>query len=189
MRYIDLINAAVSNAIRDIDPPVSPNVDAQGIAETLFPITSQAISEAAAADPYKRSLLRRTKSITLIAGQADLSSDVLTKYFVDATLLDTSNLNNRYAYRDYPDFVRRNDPRLGYFTRNEDTLMVRDPNQSFSIPLTATGVRTLVIPCVVEAPTVATDEVDAPDELLSDLIEALTESLRGELIRIAGEHV
>lgn len=189
MRYVDLINAAVSNAIRNIDPPVSPNVDAQGIAETLFPITSQSVSEAAADDPYKRSLLRRAKTVTLVAGEADMTSDVLTKYFPDATLLHASNLNWRYAYRDYPDFIRRNDPRLGYFTRNEDTLMVRDPNQLFSIPLTASGARQLVIPCVVERPALATDDVDAPDELLSDLVEALTEGLRGELIKLAGANV
>lgn len=186
--YRELIYSAVTNALRDIDPPVSPNVDAEGIAETLFPIAAQAVSEAAASDPAKRSLLRRTKTVTLAAGVATLTDDVLTKYFADATLLKTDTLNYRYVYRDYPDFVRRNDPRLGYFTRNGTTLMVRDPNQSFTQPLTATGTRSLVVPCVILRPATADTAIDAPDEIISDLNETLSESLRGQLIKMAGEN-
>lgn len=186
--YREMIYSAVTNALRNVDPPVSPNVDAEGIAETLFPIAAQAVSEAAAADPAKRSLLRRTKTVTLTAGQATLTDDVLTKYFMDATLQNTSQLSVRYAYRDYPDFVRRNDPRLGYFTRNGTTLMVRDPNQAFTQPLTATGSRSLTVPCVIVRPASADTDIDAPDELLSDLSESLSESLRGALIKMAGEN-
>lgn len=186
--YRQLIYAAVTNATRGQPPQSSPAVDAEGIAETLFPIAAQAVSEAAAADPYKRSLLRRQKTVTLTAGQATLSDDVLTKYFPDATLQNTGQLGTRYAYRDYPDFIRRNDPRLGYFTRNGTTLMVRDPNQNFTQPLTAIGQRLLTVPCVILRPLTADTAVDAPDELISDLIETLGESLRGELIKRAGEN-
>lgn len=189
LSYKELIYSAVNNAIRNLDPPVSPNVDAEGIAETLFPVVAQEVSETAAADPYKRSLLRRTKSITLVAGLATLSDDVLTKYFTDAVLLNTGNLNQHYAYRDYPDFIRRNDLRLGYFTRNGVTLMVRDPNQQFTIPLTATGTRSLVVPCVIVKPATADTDIDGPDEVLSDLMEALSEALRGQLIQLGTEAV
>lgn len=181
-----MIYRAVNNAMRNINPPVSPNVDAEGIAETLFPTVSQEVCEATAADPYKRSLLRRTKTVTLTAGLATLTEDVLTKYFADATLLKTDNLNFHYSYRDYPDFIRKNDLRLGYFTRNGTTLMVRDPNQAFTQPLTATGARSLVVPCVVLRPATADTAVDAPDEIISDLEDALSEALRGQLIQIAG---
>lgn len=184
--YRALIYVAVNNALRNFSPPVSPNVDAEGIAETLFPVVSQEVSETAAADPYKRSLLRRTKTVTLAAGTATLSDDVLTKYFNDAVLLNTANLNSHYAYRDYPDFVRRNDLRLGYFTRNGTTLMVRDPNQPFTIPLTPTGTRSLVVPCVIVRPATADTDIDGPEEVISDLQDALSEALRGQLIQLAG---
>ncbi len=186
--YRELIYAAVTNATRGQPAQVSPAVDAEGIAETLFPIASQAVSEAAAADPYKRSLPRRQKTVTLVAGQATIPDDVLTKYFPDAVLLDPAILTLHYAYRDYPDFVRRNDPRLGYFTRNGTTLLVRDPNQGFTQPLIATGQRLLTVPCVILRPATADSAVDAPDELVSDLVETLGESLRGELIKRAGEN-
>ena len=186
MTYRELIYSAVNNALRNLNPPVSPNVDAEGIAETLFPTVSQEVSQNAASDPYKRSLLRRTKSVTLAAGEATLDDDVLTQYFSDAELLKTDSLGFHYSYRDYPDFIRKNDLRLGYFTRNGTTLMVRDPNQQFSIPLTATGTRSLIVPCVIVRPATADTDIDGPDEILSDLSEALTEALRGQLIQIAG---
>lgn len=167
-----------------MDANTSPALDAVGIADTLFPIVSQSVSEAAAADPAKRSLLRRVKTVTLVNGEATLTDDVLTKYFSDATLLGT-NLNQHYAYRDYPDFVRKNDLRLGYFTRNGTTLMVRDVGQQFTQPLTASGTRTLVVPAVVVKPVLATDDIDAPDEIISDLDTALAESLRGQLLPVA----
>jgi len=179
MTYNDFIIQSVMNSIRGTQPSASPNLDAQIFAETLFPIASQSISELAAQDPYKRSLLRREKTITLTAGEGVIPDDVLTVYFNDATLLNSANLNARYAYRDYPDFVRRGDRRLGVFTRNGTTLMVIDPNAPFSIPLTATGNRTLVVPCVVVRPALATDELDCPPEMLSDLSAALTNALNG----------
>ena len=183
--YQNLLLSAINNALRGIEANLSPAIDAIGIADTLFPIVSQAVSEAAAADPYKRSLLRRVKTVTLVAGQATLTDDVLTKFFSDATLLGTS-LSSHYAYRDYPDFVRKGDTRLGYFTRNGTTLMVRDVGQSFTVPLTATGARTLVVPSVVVKPALSSDNVDCPDEIASDLDEALANALRGALIKEAG---
>ena len=186
--YRALIYSAVSNATRGMVPETSPAVDAESIAESLFPLVSQSVCEAAAADPAKRSQLRRLKALTLVAGEATLSDDVLTKYFSDATLLGTS-LSQKYAFRDYPDFVRKGDLRLGCFTRNGTTIMVRDPGQQFAVPLTATGTRTLIVPCVVVKPTLPDDALNAPDEITSDLIEALGDALKGALVKLAGEAV
>lgn len=190
MIYTDLLISAVNNALRGVPPEQSPAIDAVGIADSLFPIVAQAVSEAAAGDEFRRSLLRREKSITLAAGSATLSDDVLTKYLPDATLFDPAALTKKYAWRDYPEFTRKSDPRLGVFTaKGGVTLLVRDPNQQFAVPLTASGTRTLVTPCVVVKPALATDEIDCTDEILSDLDEALSESLRGQIIKMAGEAV
>lgn len=189
MIYTDLLLSAVNNALHGVLPEQSAAVDAIGIADTLFPVVSQAVSEAAAADEFKRSLLRREKSVTLVAGLATLTSDVLTRYMADATLLDPATLTKKYTWRDYSHFVRTSDRRLGEFTCNGTTLMVRDPNQSFAVPLTASGARTLIIPCVVVKPATATTAIDCPDEILSDLDEALSEALRGAIIKEAGAAV
>lgn len=189
MTYYDLLLSAVNNALHGVPPEQSAAIDAIGIADTLFPVIAQAVSEGAAADEFKRSLLRREKSITLTAGLATLSSDVLTKYIADATLFDPAVLTRKYAYRDYPQFVRRSDPRLGEFTVQGSTLMARDPGQQFAVPLTASGARTLVTPCVVVKPATATTAIDCPDEILSDLDEALAEALRGQIAKLAGATV
>lgn len=186
MIYSDLLYSAVNNALRGVPPEQSAAVDAIGIADSLFPIVSQGVCEAAATNEYRRSLLRRSKSITLAAGSATLTDDVLTHYIADATLIDPSVLTKKYAWRDYPDFVRRGDKRLGVFSLQGTTLLVIEPNANFTVPLTASGARTLTVPCVVVKPALATDDVEAPDEIISDLDEALANALRGEIVKVAG---
>lgn len=190
MRYQDLLLSAVNNASRGMDPAQSVALDAIGLADTLFPTVAEAVSEAAAADEYKRSLLTRTKTVTLAAGSAALTADVLTHFMPDAIFFDPATLSKKYAWRPYQDFVRKSDARLGVFSiQGGTTLVVREPNQQFVVPLTATGERTLVIPCSIVKPTLATDQLDSPEELLGDLDEALTEVLRGQLAKIAGASV
>lgn len=188
MTFGELIYSSVMNAMRGMQPSASPNLDAMMVAQTLFPEVAQSVSEGIAANEYRRSLLRREKSITLVAGQATLTDDVLTHYIADSTLVDPANLSKKYAWRDWPQFIRSSDRRLGKYTlRGGDTLQVVEPNSSFSIPLTATGTRTLVTPCVIIRPATENDDIDAPDEAISDLQEALSEALRGQLAKIAGE--
>jgi len=172
--------------MRGIPPAIAASSNAELIAQTLFPEVAQSVSETAAANEYKRSLLRREKALTLVAGTATLTDDVLTHYIADAVLLDPATPSRRYAWRDYPDFVRRGDRRIGIFTlKGGDTFQVIDPNVGFTVPLTTAGARTLVVPCVVVAPAAYTDDVDCPDELISDLVDALSEALRGAMPKAA----
>lgn len=186
LSYTDLILSAVNNALHGVPPEQSAALDASSLADSLFPVVAQAVSEAAATDEFKRSLLRRPKSVTLAAGIATLTDDVLTRYIADATLIDPASLTKKYAWRDYPDFARRGDRRLGVFSLQGVSLLVIEPNAGLTIPLVATGARTLTVPCCVVKPAAATDDVDCPDSILSDLDEALADTLRGEIARIAG---
>lgn len=165
----------------------APIEDALAIADTLFPITSQGVCETAAASEYRRSLVMRQQALTLVAGTATLSGSVLTHYMTDSVLIDPAVLTKHYAFRQYPDFIRRGDKRLGIYTIQGDrTLQVIEPNIPFSVPLVATGARTLTVPMVVEKPALYTDQVDTSEEMESDLIEALAEALRGQIIKQAG---
>lgn len=187
LSYYNLLLSAVNNATRGMPPAESAAIDAIGLADTLFPVVSQAVSEAAAADEYKRSLLTRTKTVTLSAGTATLTDDVLTRFMPDAVFYDPAALTKKYSWRPYQDFIRKSDPRVGVFSLSGGvTLVVREPGQQFVSPLTASGDRTLVIPSVVVKPATATTAVDCPDEILSDLDEALSEALRGQLAKLAG---
>jgi hypothetical protein len=187
MTYENLLRSALSNATRGMTPDqVALIVDGLSVADTLFPIVSQAVSETAALNEYKRSLLRRSKSLTFAAGAATLTDDVLTHYIPDATLIDPATLSKKYAWRDYPDFIRRGDKRLGVFTVQGSTILLIEPNANFTVPLTATGARTLTVPCTVVKPATAATVIDCPDEVLSDLDEALGNALRGAIIKTAG---
>lgn len=181
MRYLDLLNSAISNAQRGLTPEQAANVDdVLAIADTLFPVVSQAVCEAVASNEYRRSLVLKQKSITLAAGIATLSDDVLTHFIPDAVLIDPTALTKKYAWRPYPDFVRRGDLRLGVFSmRGGSTLVVCDPNVAFAATLTTTGARTLTVPCAVEKPATFSTAIDCPDELLTDLDEGLSNALRG----------
>ena len=85
--YSDLLYTAINNSLRGTSALQNPSVDAIGIADTLFDEVAQAVSAAAAADEYRRSLLRRTKSLTFVAGTATLTDDVFTDFIADAVLL------------------------------------------------------------------------------------------------------
>ena len=188
MTYEDLLRSALSNATRGMaTDQAAITSDQLSVADSLFPVVSQAVSEAAATDEYKQSLLLRTKTVTLAAGTATLTSDVLTHFMPDAVFYDPASLAKKYAWRPYQDFVQSSDRRLGIFSlQGGTTLVVREPNQAFVVPLTASGARTLVVPCVVVKPAAATDQIDCPDEILSDLDEALSEVLRGQISKITG---
>jgi len=188
--YQELIYAAVNNAMRGMETSVSANLDAEMIAQTLFPEVAQSVCESIAANDERRQLLLRQKTLTFVAGEAILTSDVLQDYIWDSVLIDaTSNmtLRKKYAYRPYPQFVQSRDKRLGiYSIRGTDTIVLCEPNVAFSSPLTASGTRLLNTPCVVESPAAATDQMDCPAQVLSDLSEALSNALRGEMAKLAG---
>jgi hypothetical protein len=167
--------------------------NAEFIAQTLFPEVSQSVCESIAADDERRQLLLRQKTLVFTAGIATVTSDVLQDYIWDSVLIDATSsttLKKKYAYRPYPQFVQSRDSRLGvYSIRGADTIVLCEPNTSFSSPLTASGNRLLNTPCVVESPAVASDDIDCPAQVLSDLTEGLSNALRGELSKVAGANV
>ncbi len=190
MRYQDLLLASVNNAMRGVLPDQSPAIDAIGLADTLFPEVSQAVCESIAADDERRQLLLRQKTLTFVAGEAVLTSDILQDYLWDSVLVDATSsttLRKKYTFRPYPQFIQPRDLRVGiYAVRGQDTIVLCDPAVAFASPLTTTGTRLLNTPAVVEKPTLSTDEVVCPSQVISDLTEALSNALRGTLTKQAG---
>ena len=182
--YQQLVDNAIDMAAHGQPDSVLQNLEA--VAESNISQIFQSVGEAAANNENKRSLLRRVKTVTLVAGEDTLTDDVLTAYFSDATLVHNADLSKKYAYRDYQYFISAPKSQIGLFTRNGTTLMVREPNQAYVVPLTATGARSLAVECIPVRPTLATDIVDVPDEIGSDLVEALAQVLKGALPKIAG---
>jgi hypothetical protein len=166
-------------------------VDQLGVADTLFNEVSQSVCQNIADNDERRQLLLRQKTLVFTAGEATLTSDVLQDYLWDSVLVDATSsttLRKKYTFRPYPQFIQPRDNRVGvYAVRGADTMVLCDPNVSFASPLTSSGTRLLNTPCVIEKPAASTDDVVCPFQVESDLIEALSNALRGTLSRQAGE--
>ncbi len=191
MTFQELIYTSLTNAMRGMPPNVAASSNAEMIAQTLFPEVSQSVCESIAADDERRQLLLRQKTLTFAAGEAVLTSDVLQDYLWDSVLVDATSsttLRKKYTFRPYPQFIQPRDLRVGvYAVRGQDTVVLCDPAVPFASPLTTTGTRLLTTPAVVEIPSNPADDLDCPSQVLSDLTEALSNALRGQMTKLAGQ--
>jgi len=194
--YTQLIYTMMYEAQRGSQAAQFANIDTQGIAETLIPIIFQQAGEEVAKDERKRSILKRAKTVTMVNGVATLSDDVLTAYLEDSSFIDPADLTKTYSWvRNWGDFI---DPSLasapydnyGYYSMSGGvTLGQREAGALYDPSSGFTGSMTLNIPCVPVIPTNATDVVDVPDEILSDILTIGAELLRGALLAAAAESV
>lgn len=155
-------------------------MDTEAIVEPLLPVVFRAVGTEAARTERTRTLLHRAKAIVFVDGVVDLSTDQLTEYIRDSSLSDSVDVTKRYAYTEWDNFIRPNlDTRLGYYSlEGEHTLHVTEPGTSYD-PLTGPAISLrLDIPCVPVVPVSLTGTVDAPDEIVIMLIEALAAALR-----------
>jgi hypothetical protein len=185
--YTELIYRIVSQAQRGSESEEQANLDAYSIAEAMVPSIFQATAEKAAGDPHKRSLLKRTKTMTFTNGLATVDTDVLVNYLCDATLLDSTALTKIYAWiPEYGEFVGFIDARLGSFNSPvEFKLAIREPGVAYSPSTGLTGSRLLNVPCVPEIPAGADDPLLVTDEIVNDLIDIGAEMLRGAMAKVA----
>ncbi len=164
------------------------------VAESLWPSISQKVGELAAGSERKRSLLRRTKTLTVSNGEATISDDVLTAYLEDSTLYDPADLTKTYAWvRNWNDFINpslAHQPYVnyGYYSVSGGvTFAQREPGELYDPSAGFTGNMTLNIPCVPVKPATQTTAVDVPDEILNDIYEIGSEMLRGLLLTQAAQ--
>lgn len=183
MTYQQMIEMALSQACAGTDPLTNPISDTAWIGEDFVSSVFQRVGANCAKDEHKRSLLRRSKTVTLANGQATLTSDVLTEYKEDSTLYDASDLTKEYSLiREWGDFIQ---PRTGWmlwqgiYSMNGVTISVVEPNANFDPTTGITADRTLVIPCVPVIPASASTAVDVVPEIENELVEELAIALRG----------
>lgn len=181
--YQAMIEAALSQACAGTDPLTNPISDTSWIAEDFVSSVFQQVGVQCAKDERKRSLLRKSKTVTFVNGAGTLTSDVLTEYKEDSTLYDASDLTKEYSLvREWGDFIQ---PRTGWmlwqgiYSMNGVTISVVEPNANYDPSTGVSEDRTLVIPCVPVIPASAATAVDVPSEIENDLVEALAVALRG----------
>lgn len=188
-----MIYTIVSQAQRGSQSAQWDQLDTQGIAETLMPTVFQKIGEMAAGNERKRSLLKRSVSLSFTNGSATLPDYILTQYMEDATYTDSDDLTKTYSWvREFSDFIDpslRNAPwsNLGYFNVSNRVAIVQTEAGVLYSPTTGiTDTRTLNIPCVPVRPATVATDVDVPDEVLSDIFAIGSEMLRGVVLKQLG---
>lgn len=170
------------------------NVDAQ--AEALVPTVFQNVATAYANDPERRNLLRRTHTLTLTNGVADLPAEALSAGKAGATIshaTDTSVAQNAAMVSYWNDFVA---PRSGlllqipqWFIDDDDGLLNQfyylEADEEYDPASGYTGSLVIRIASVPEIPATAGATLNAPSEVISDLINALALELRNQATKAA----
>ena len=163
------------------------NVDAQ--AEALVPSVFQDVAMGYAGDPDKRNLLRRTHTLALVNGVADLPAEALSAGKAGAVVNDPTDVSvaqNASMVWYWNDFVA---PRSGLLSQiplwlvNDDdgllnTFHYLEANEEYDPSSGFTGSLEIMISSVPEIPATASTVLNAPSEVISDLITALAIALR-----------
>ena len=182
MTYAQYIATSCQIALAGQDANQSPFLDVEMTAESLVPTVFQQVALATADDPDKQSLLRRTHTVTLVTGVGTLPGEVLTSRLSGATLVDPddSTIAQDMTYvPHYFDFIEAKnfEPRLGIWNvKGNDEIHYIRPSEQVE---TKNGNIQLTVASVPAIPVLATDTLDVPDEILSDLMAALAFALRG----------
>jgi len=161
--------------------------DAQ--AESLVPTVFQNVAMEYAGDPEKRNILRRTHTLTLTNGVANLPDEALSAGKAGAVINDPTDVSvaqNASMVWYWNDFVA---PRSGLLSQipqwiiNDDngtlnTFYYLEANATYDPSSGFTGSLEIMIPSVPTIPATASAALDVPSEALSDLIEALASALK-----------
>lgn len=181
-----LIDQSVSIAGRGVEPSLSPVLAAEMVAEDLVSTVFQQVGQAVAADPARRSLLRRTKTVTFASGVGTVTGDVLTQYLCESMLYDSTALTAVYSWiPQWEEFMRMSDRRDGYYCVNESTIAVIQPGAVYAVASGLSGDLSLVTPCAIEMPASASATVVVRDELIDDLVMGLADALMNPLYKNA----
>lgn len=187
MLYIEWVERVRLEAQRGSEQAELSQLDTQPIIEAIQPSVFQTVGENCAADPRKRSLMRRSLTISMADGEGEIPAQALTKYMEDATFFDPADLSKTYSWvREFQDFMGPLDSRLGYFNvQGESVLLQREPGEVYEPGFGFSDDMLLIIPCVPVRPASATDTIDCIDEVSSDLVDVGAAMLRGELAKVS----
>lgn len=178
MTLLELVQRAIDIASLNKDTTVT-RLAMEVAAEPLVLQAFRDVSANCARQEHKRTLLRRTKSLTLVNGAVALTDDVLTEYITDSNVIDPTDKTKRYSLTPWSQFITDElDLRLGHYAiEGETTLHVIEPGTPYDPAGGPTETLLLTTPCAVAVPTASGNAVVAPAEILDDLIAGLAAAL------------
>src|SRR5689334_12472472 len=181
-----LVDYALQQALVGGDQLKSALLDADMTMESLLQNVFQDVALNLANDEEGRSLLRRTHTITLTNGVGVVPDVALTQCKYGASISDpddstVAQLQSLVPY--WQDFVQ---PRSGlasqiawWMIKGDDDFHYLEIGEDYDPTDGFTGNIELTIASVPEIPAAATDLVDVPPEVYSDLVKGLAVAIRG----------
>lgn len=182
--YATFLGLALNEALAGLTNPLaSPILDVRLIAETLVPDVFQSVAMSYAAGPQRASLLNRDHAITLTDGVGDIPAEALTQCKFSSTATNDDDSSVASLVRTWIDFISPSstDRLLARFTIKDQTIYWIEAGEAYSAGEGLTGDVTLNIPSVPEIPASDDDDLEVADEVVSDLVTALAQRLRGKL--------
>jgi hypothetical protein len=160
------------------------------IAESLVPTIFQQVALSYVGDPQAESLLRRTHTVAMTSGVGTLPDEALTSCKFGASIADPDDVTVAQTQTLVPfwsDFIQ---PRNGiqlqlnwWTVKGDDELNYLAPQEEY--PGSFTGDLEVTIASVPSIPSTSSATLDVPGEVLSDLQDALSKALMGEMKKAA----
>lgn len=196
MTYLEFISVASQEALAGANALTSPLLDLEMTAESLVPIVFQTVALKAAADPNKRSLLRRAHTVAFTDGVGTLPADALSECLNGASLSSSTDVTvgQLSAYVPYKqDFIQPRDnaqAQLNWWHVDDTSIFYLPAGEDFDPPASSfTGNLSLLIASVPEIPAAADDDLVVSSEILSDLLEEMATMLRDKVFAHVSEKV
>lgn len=162
-----------------IDAHSSPVIDNKYVIETMFPLAlRQAVIEHART-PHEANGLKRTFSLTLVAGEAVLPDDVLDECLTSssissATDLDVAELTS-YEQR-YFDYIRPGYAQLGFYTNRGGTFCYRGIGENAGESVATVKLTAISMPVI---PATSTTSMTISTSLADTTVEILARMMSG----------
>lgn len=192
MTFLEFIATACQQALAGADASESTLLNMEQTAESLVAPVFKGVTLAINADPNKRSLLRRTNTITLTTGVGVLPGTILMECLPGGTITDPDDdtIAPDMSYvPDYFDFLEAADyeNRLGYWTVTENAttgnvLHYIRPGEAVE---TKTGDVDLTLVTVPDVPTTSGATLEAPKEFIDMATIALAIALSSKIAKAA----
>lgn len=180
--YSEIRERCVEGVVRQSPNP--PPLDRiRMVFDASFFQVNSSTSERFASQNNQRDLLRASHALTFAAGSATIPTEVLKKFIEDGTFVVPSTPNAVYGYLKYPQFLRGCDSRLGAWSFIGESIVAIKPQTGavLASPATFTAITSPSIPATED------DEFVAPEDYVSDLINALTQFILGQIAQEAAE--
>lgn len=183
MKLGELIDQAIEAAQAGLEPQQAAFLDdAEVLVQSLLRTVFRKVDRDCAADPRKRSLLRREKTIALTNGVGTLPEEVITRFMDESSVRvvdDESNIGGQMSYlQNWIDLTQTKDTRCGYYAiRGQRELWWVDPGSTFSFTTGRNSQIGIFVPCYTTIPADADSDIDADPEWSDAALLELTQAL------------